>query len=75
MDHCGLQHIFTQSDMNARQRRWSELLREYYFEITYIKGTLKKVADALSQGPCIFSVMPLQTNLRENILTLHRDDD
>ena len=28
-DHCGLQHIFTQGDLNARQRRWSELLSEY----------------------------------------------
>ena len=27
-DHCGLQHIFTQSDLNARQRRWSELRSE-----------------------------------------------
>ena len=47
-DHRGLQHIFTQSDLNARQRRWSELLSEYDFDITYIKGTLNKVVDALS---------------------------
>ena len=46
--HRGLQHIFTQSDLNARQRRWLELLSEYYFDITYIKGTLNKVANALS---------------------------
>jgi hypothetical protein len=39
-DHCGLQHIFTQSDLNAQQRRWSELLSEYDFEISYIKGTV-----------------------------------
>jgi hypothetical protein len=75
MDHCGLQHIFTQSDLNARQRRWSKFLREYDFEITYIKGTVNRVVDVLSQRPHIFSVMPLQTNLRENILTLQRDDD
>jgi hypothetical protein len=37
MDHCGLQHTFTQSDLNARNRRWSELLSDYDFEITYIK--------------------------------------
>ena len=37
-DHCGLQHIFTQSDLNTQQQRWSELLSEYDFEITYIKG-------------------------------------
>ena len=34
MDHCGLQHIFMQSDLNVWQRRWSELLSEYNFEIT-----------------------------------------
>jgi hypothetical protein len=74
-DHCGLQHIFMQSDLNARQRRWSELLSEYDFEITYIKGTVNRVADALSRRPHIFLVLPLQTNLREKILTLQRDDD
>src|ERR1700678_2399072 len=39
-DLSALQHILTQSDLNARQRRWSELLSEYNFEITYIKGTV-----------------------------------
>ena len=67
-DHCGLQHIFTQSNLNARQRRWSEFLSEYDFEITYIKGTVNRVADALSRRPHILSVLPLQTNLREKIL-------
>ena len=74
-DHCGLQHIFTQSDLNARQQRWSDLLSEYDFEITYIKEIVNRVADALSRRPRIFSVFPLQTNLREKILTLQRDDD
>jgi hypothetical protein len=36
---------------------------------------VNRVADALSQRPRIFSVLPLQTNLREKILTLQRDDD
>jgi hypothetical protein len=36
---------------------------------------MNKVADALSRKLCIFSVMPLQTNLHEKILTLQRDDD
>jgi hypothetical protein len=74
-DHCGLQHIFTKSDLNARQRNWSELLSEYDFEITYIKGTVNRVADALSWRLRIFLVLPLQTNLREKILTLQCDDD
>jgi hypothetical protein len=74
-DHCGLQHIFTQSDLNTRQRRWSELLSECDFEITYIQGTMNRVADALSGKPHIFSVIPLHTNIQEKILTIQFDDD
>jgi hypothetical protein len=33
------------------------------------------VVDALSHRPHIFSVLPLETNLCENILSLQRDDD
>jgi hypothetical protein len=29
MDHCGLQHMFTQHDLNARQQSWSKFLSEY----------------------------------------------
>lgn len=49
IDHCGLQQIFTQDHLNARQRRWSELISEYDFDITYIKGTINRVVDALSR--------------------------
>jgi hypothetical protein len=40
-----------------------------------MKGTVKRVVDALSHRPCIFSVIHLQTNMRENILTMQMDDD
>jgi hypothetical protein len=36
---------------------------------------VNRVVEALSQRPHIFSVLPLQKNLHENILTLERDDD
>jgi hypothetical protein len=36
---------------------------------------VNRVADALSRRPHIFSMLPLQTNLREKIPTLQRDDD
>jgi hypothetical protein len=74
MDHCGLQCIFTQSDLNARQRLCSKLLSEYDFALTYIKGTLNRVDDVLIQRPCIFLVIHLQMNLREIILTIQHDD-
>jgi hypothetical protein len=63
------------SELNAQQGRWSEFLSKYDFEITYIKGTINRVVDVLSRRLCIFSVIPLQTNLREKILTLWCNDD
>ena len=36
-DHQSLKHLFTQRDLNARQRRWSEFMSEYDFGISYIK--------------------------------------
>ena len=35
-DHRSLQYIFTQSNLNARQRRWMEFICEYDFEVKYI---------------------------------------
>jgi len=70
--HSGFQHIFTHSSLNARQRIWFDLLNDYYFEITYIKGIIKRVFDALSRYPCRFLVIPLRKNLRERILITTR---
>jgi hypothetical protein len=38
IDHGRLKHLFTQRDLNARQRRWSDFMSEYDFGISYIKG-------------------------------------
>jgi hypothetical protein len=75
IDHHGFQHIFMQSNLNARQRRWSELLSEYDFDISYIKGTINRVEDALSCRPIYFLDFSLKTNLRENILKLQLEDE
>eukprot|EP00253_Pinus_taeda_P034729 PITA_34729 len=68
IDHQSLKHLFTQRDLNARQRRWSEFMSEYDFEISYIKGKENVVADALSRRPRTFSLVALKVNLKEWIL-------
>jgi hypothetical protein len=74
MDHESLKHLFTQRDLNARKRRWSEFMSEYDFGILYIKGKENVVVDALSRIPRIFSLVPLKVNLRERVLMqLHGD--
>jgi hypothetical protein len=67
-DHEILNHLFTQRDLNARQRRWSEFMSEYDFGISYIKGKENVVMDALSRRPHVFSLVPLKVNLREQVL-------
>ncbi|GJW66510.1 reverse transcriptase domain-containing protein [Tanacetum coccineum] len=49
MDHKSLHHIFSQKDLNMRQRRWIKLFSEYDYEIRYHPGKVNVVADALSR--------------------------
>ncbi|GJW17354.1 putative reverse transcriptase domain-containing protein [Tanacetum coccineum] len=46
-DHKSLQHIFSQKELNMRQRRWIELFSDYDCEIRYHLGKANVVADAL----------------------------
>ena len=48
-DHQSLRYIFTQKELNLRQRRWLELIKDYDLEILYHPGKANVVADALSR--------------------------
>ena len=42
-------YLFTQPDLNLRQRRWLELIKDYDMGIHYHPGKANVVADALSR--------------------------
>jgi hypothetical protein len=48
-DHKSLKYIFTQSELNMRQRRRLELIEDYELEIHYHPGKATVVANALSR--------------------------
>ena len=48
-DHKSLKYIFTQRDLNMRQRRWMKFLEDYDFTLHYHPGKANVVADALGR--------------------------
>jgi hypothetical protein len=48
IDHRSLKYIFTQLNLNLRQRRRLELIRDYDLGINYHPRKANVVADALS---------------------------
>jgi hypothetical protein len=72
-NHKSLKYIFTQSDLNMRQRRWLELIKDYGLEVHYHPGKANVVADALSrkaQCNCL-SIEPYSDTLCEDLRRLN----
>jgi hypothetical protein len=60
-----LKYIFTQSELNMRQRRCLELIKDYDLEIHYHPSKANVVADALSHKTfcCCLTVKALDTTI------------
>jgi hypothetical protein len=56
-DQKSLKYIFTQSDLNMRQRRWLELIKDYVLEVHYHPSKANVVADALSRKHCNYVML------------------
>jgi len=54
-DHKSLKYLFDQKELNMRQRRWLELLKDYDFG--FHPGKANVVADALSRKTLHMSAM------------------
>ena len=48
-DHKSLKYLFDQTELNMRQRRWMEFLKDYEFELKYHPRKANVVANTLSR--------------------------
>nr|GEX00346.1 retrotransposon protein, putative, Ty3-gypsy subclass [Tanacetum cinerariifolium] len=78
MDHKSLQHIFSQKELNMRQRRWIELFSDYDCKIRYRLGKVNVMADALSRKEGVKPKrvramnMILQSSIKDRILAAQK---
>jgi len=59
-DHKSLKYLFDHKELNMRQRRWMEYLKDYDFELLYHPGKANVVADALSRKRVHMSAMMMK---------------
>ena len=64
-DHKSLKYIFTQKELNMRQRRWLELIKDYDCTINYHPGKANVVADALSRKEKLKLLVSSEELIRE----------
>jgi hypothetical protein len=67
-DHKSLKYIFTQSELNMRQRRWLKLIKDYHLENHYHPRKANVVADSLSHKAschCLIVGLPDTTLCQE----------
>jgi len=70
-DHKSLQYVFTQKDLNLRQRRWLELLKDYIMSVLYHPDKANVVVNALSRFS-IGSVAHVEDEKKELVRDVHR---
>lgn len=70
-DHKSLKYIFTQPNLNLRQRRWLELIKDYNLEIHYHPGKANVVADALSRKAYCHHLVTQKPELSEEMRKLN----
>ncbi|WRX30999.1 Reverse transcriptase [Theobroma cacao] len=80
-DHKSLKYLLTQKELNLRQTRWLELIKDYDLVIDYHLGKANVVADALSRksssslAALQSSYFPILLEMKSLRIQLNNDED
>ncbi|GAU51804.1 hypothetical protein TSUD_415920, partial [Trifolium subterraneum] len=75
-DHKSLKYLFDQKELNMRQRRWLEFLKDYDFELSYHPGKANVVADALITSNSVkLGMLKLTNPFLEKIRECQKEDE
>ena len=67
--HQSLKYMLTLKDLNLRQRRWVEYLKDYDFSLSYHPGKANVVANALSGHTHVMaSLMVMEWYMLESLV-------
>nr|GEZ08172.1 putative reverse transcriptase domain-containing protein [Tanacetum cinerariifolium] len=66
-DHKSLKYIFTQKELNMRQRCWLELLKDYDTNIQYHPGKANVVADVLSRKSGMLANLQIEPKIIKDL--------
>ena len=64
-DHKSLKYVFTQKDLNMRQRLWLKLMADFEIDLQYYPGKVNVVHDALSGRPAVIFLTQQKELLEE----------
>ena len=72
-DHKSLQYVFTQRELNLRQRRWLDLLKDYGMNVHYHPGKANVVVYDMSRMG-MGSIAHVEDENKELVKDIHRLD-
>jgi hypothetical protein len=67
-DHNSLKYFLEQKDLSQRQHKWVTKVNAFDFNIEYVKGKNKIVADALSRRPATYYLMEISADWKSHLL-------
>ena len=71
IDHKSLQYVFTQKELNLRQKRWLKILKDYNMSVLNHLDKANVVVDAIS-GMTVGSVSHVEEAKKDLVKDVHR---